>query len=306
MRAKKKLPAIYFEYDKEQTEQLKSYFDGLIDEHRITGNRPNPSFLSTSIKEFVNHGADPNVESSISTAPLHFAAEAGDVDLIKFLARDFGANIDGVSQADHTPLWFAARYGHVEAAIELLRLGARISDDFVARVRAKDGVATLFTTYFSNEATLFDEKILHNQIRLGCHNPCLINPVTCMIRYSQTDQLEPLINLLDSFGQTPIDIAIINDKPEFINLLLDRGANPLLSKYSIFRAKQFCYYKLGDPREYQMTLDEKIYQSAARHYLNILAKNPSEMHVPKDLMLSIIYIAFRDNLFPIGHKKRKR
>src|SRR5580700_3059149 len=64
----KKLPAIYFEYDKKQTEQLKNYLNGLIEEHRISGNRPNPSFLSASIREFVNHGADPNVESSISTA----------------------------------------------------------------------------------------------------------------------------------------------------------------------------------------------------------------------------------------------
>ena len=301
----RKLPAIYFDFDALQTEQLKNFLDEIIETHRRTDNRPSSSLLSMTIREFVNHRADPNVTSMIGTTSLHFAAEAGNVDLIRFLVKDHYANIDQLSRDNLTPFLYAAASGHAEAVIELLSLGARLPDERAIKF-ATAKAAELLATYFSKEEKLPEEKMLHNQIRLGCQNPCMKNPVKCLIKYSSADELEAYINQIDPFGQTPLDIAFINNNPEFISPLLDRGVNPLLGKFGVFRANNSMIINYSGTGENHMTLHEKICQSAARHYLDILTKESAYMALPKDLMLNILYIAFRDNLFPKAYNKSRK
>ena len=73
------------------------------------------------VRSLLSAGADPNDGTGWQgSQPLHQAPDSLTVSLLV----DAGAEVDGRSRTGETPLFNAAKYGHVSVVRELLRLGA--------------------------------------------------------------------------------------------------------------------------------------------------------------------------------------
>jgi ankyrin repeat protein len=108
-------------YDEAKTEELKQFLNSLY-KTMIKLNE-----LPHRIKELVEQGADPNTESDrhSGSAPVHFVAQAGACDLLKFLLEQ-RVCIETKNNKGLTPLHWAAREGHTDAIALLVRFGANI------------------------------------------------------------------------------------------------------------------------------------------------------------------------------------
>ncbi len=85
--------------------------------------------LSYQIRDLVNHGANPSALTDNGfqgRGAIHFAAEAGDVDLIEFLLNK-KVHVEALSVGNYTPLMWAAQNGQQEAIAYLLKSGADIN-----------------------------------------------------------------------------------------------------------------------------------------------------------------------------------
>ena len=78
--------------------------------------------ISTA-RVLVESGADVNDGGASRTMPLHFAAEAGSLDLVKLLI-DHGADIEARNHRDETPLHLAAGFGYGTIVEHLMHLKA--------------------------------------------------------------------------------------------------------------------------------------------------------------------------------------
>ena len=71
-------------------------------------------------------GATLHCRTRYGTMPHHLAAEAGHADALRELLRaGADVNADSMPSCEWTPLFYAAAYGHLEAAHVLLQHGAR-------------------------------------------------------------------------------------------------------------------------------------------------------------------------------------
>ncbi|KAL2191559.1 ankyrin [Thermothelomyces heterothallicus CBS 203.75] len=76
----------------------------------------------------VRAGADVGALNSTGWTPLHLAARTGSADTVRYLASLSASAAAAAAAGPNgwTPLHWAADGGHVEAALELLRAGARL------------------------------------------------------------------------------------------------------------------------------------------------------------------------------------
>ncbi len=81
--------------------------------------------LPNAMKFLVEVGANVKAIAYVRT-PLHYAAESGNVEAIKFLVSK-GADVNAVTTAYMTPLHYAAESGHVEAIKFLVSKGADVN-----------------------------------------------------------------------------------------------------------------------------------------------------------------------------------
>ena len=73
----------------------------------------------------IESGADVHDDGALGKMPLHFAAEAGSLDLVKLLI-DHKADIHARNHRDETPLHLAAGFGHGAVVEHLLNLKATV------------------------------------------------------------------------------------------------------------------------------------------------------------------------------------
>jgi ankyrin repeat protein len=140
---------------------------------------------------FINSGIEISLpHSTTNSAPLHFAAEYGHVEVVKILLEK-GANIGAQNQNGYTPLHFAAEYGHVEVVKILLEKGANIE------AQNQNAYTTLhFAAEKGNFAVI---KIL-------------LEKVADIEAKSQN-------------GYTPLHLAAGDGNVEVVKILLEKGAN---------------------------------------------------------------------------------
>lgn len=231
-------------YDADKTAALKHYLNGLV-RSTYYENQKEIQALTQFVSQCVQQGADPNIPNDINgTIAVHFAAEAGLTELIKFLVR-YGSNINAKNTTNgSTPLFYAANNGHkesielliglgadiesrnkngdtplikvalndyMEAAIQLIGCGASLDQENLISINARGKTKNLLKTYFPTSPAFFDEPQLHKAIRLKANSDELKRIM---------DESEPVLNQLDFFKQTPMDIALVSRNIEAIKLLL--------------------------------------------------------------------------------------
>lgn len=89
------------------------------------------------VQNLLDRGADVNAQDNDGDAPLHGAAQSGNVEIIDMLVAK-GASLNLKNKQGGTPLMWAAVFGHDEAARRLLKHGADASLKDVEGMTARD------------------------------------------------------------------------------------------------------------------------------------------------------------------------
>lgn len=131
------------------------------------------------------------------------SAHRGDVNAIRTLVGDNGANINGIGRGGWTPLARAVTSQRLEAVRELLRLKA--SPDH------RDSAGSTLLHYAA----------------IGGDDPQLIN--TAIINVLADAGAE--IDAKDNSGNTPLHKAVLSLNESAARALLDRGASPTLRNH---------------------------------------------------------------------------
>jgi len=192
-------------------------------------------------------GADPNVADKTKTTPLHVAAQAGTVDLVKKLLAK-GANMNVKTDTanatgfrgpsgEQTPLLLAARANRVEVMKLLMDAGADIT------LKGQDGASLLLAAAASGRvgATKLafqvdkDVKAVDRQGRTAMHQ-AISNPGSGATQDDMTELVQYLADIgapmdeKDRRGRTAIEAGdnIPLDKPiqRMADIIVSRGQTP--------------------------------------------------------------------------------
>lgn len=213
-----------------------------------------------SAAEFLADGADPNARTLLVDRPpsftgLMFAAEEGNLDLVKLLVKR-GAEINALSLGGAPPLQFACMGGKLEIAEYLIEHGASMTNAtsslcWAARygysnivilllkkgVPADQPVKELGTPL--EQAILggfagIAELLVKNGADINRTNNWGETPLHFAVRSSTTEMMKFLLkngakpNERDCYGMTPLMYAASDNHVDAAKLLLEHGANPQL------------------------------------------------------------------------------
>ena len=154
-----------------------------------------------AVRALLTEGADVNAPQGDGMTALHWAAEAGDVEMVGMLLYA-GANLQGVTRlGDYTPLHLASKAGKDRVVARLLEAGA----DPSAYTTTGDVTPLHFAAASGSVPTV--EALLDHGADVD---------VTESVR-----------------GQTPLMLAAGRNRVAVVQLLLDQGADPSILTYVV-------------------------------------------------------------------------
>jgi hypothetical protein len=145
-------------------------------------------------------------------SPLQMAAFHGHVKIVDKLIK-LGAKIDYGYAFDHKPIYLAAKNGHAEVIELLLKSDSQLLDKF--RIKQNTHNPLHVAAHYGHVEAV--ETIIKLGVPIDIPNWCNQTPLMIAAINGQTEVIERLlslgsegVNMLDSFGQCPIDIALFN------------------------------------------------------------------------------------------------
>ena len=141
-------------------------------------------------KLLIDHGAD-LVHKNMTNTALHSAAFGGHANIVEYLIKDIGMDVNQLNNAKKTALFQSITQGHNSVAKVLLRYGADPNT-------------------FLN---LDNETLVHIAVTNGRKE------ILKMLLNAKGKPDEPL----KKSGETPLMLSAIDDRAEFIPLLMSRG-----------------------------------------------------------------------------------
>lgn len=171
----------------------------------------------------IERGADVNLFSRSKMNPLYFAADCGQVEMIKLLL-EAGALIDAKSISGLNPLLIATYRGHTHAVAELIRSGADVNvatdQNWTALHSAAAGGHTeILELLIENGADVnteqFPDTVLHWAAIKGHAEAAML-----LIQHGA------IVDKRNLTGAMPLHLAISYSHTETVKVLLDNGANP--------------------------------------------------------------------------------
>lgn len=151
----------------------------------------NSKNLST-IQAILEAGADTNIKDKKGYPPITLAVFAKNINLIYLLINE-GANVNLTDSKGNPPILYATTEEIINAFIE-------------------NGTDLYFETS--------ENKIVGNEVLMNAIDNNYSNIVSKII------DLGFNLNFIDSYGDTPINLAVKKSNLNLVNLLLQKGANP--------------------------------------------------------------------------------
>ncbi|MDE1151384.1 MAG: ankyrin repeat domain-containing protein [Micavibrio sp.] len=180
--------------------------------------------IDTASFALVKH-ASVNATDKANNTPVIYAAERGDIILLRLLLAD---NNKGINHAGDlgTALGVAATAGELEVAATLLEFGADIN------AKDKTGTTALMTAITAKQPRMVDYLLKKNADALARRddNECVLHIAA---RAGMPEILESLFAYgaarslqvqTTKEGQTPLHTAVLAGKPAAVEALLDHGA----------------------------------------------------------------------------------
>ncbi len=177
------------------------------------------SHYAKGIGEFIAQGGDVNERDSLNRTLLHWAAEAGDWEIIAALL-EAKADLHLQDEQGDTPLFLALKHGHVDIADQLIKKGASCdvqnrrgySPLHLAAERGDMKMAALLMSHQTDLNSQTHQKKLtplHITAAKGC-----VEMVDLLIQAGAD------VNLQTTDGNTPLHLASYQGKLDVIRLLL--------------------------------------------------------------------------------------
>jgi ankyrin repeat protein len=253
-------------YNEEKTEELEQYFSNLV----MVGVIPNHTELANNIRMLIDARADPSIPNRQNgSSALHFAAQAGDVDLIRLILRH-GIDINIKNNRNTTPIMFAALYKHPDVIHELISLDAHIE------AMNREGCTPLM--YAANKA---NQECITHLLGFGASNDIMALNIA---NHTTHPILRACFSAFPELSE--LDIVLVRrDKPAFL-LLLEYGADPTKSRFNP-RVYEWEKQLLADNNSRKLSLYYLNYGYSFNHYLGILLPL-SKNGVPMEIIKRII------------------
>ena len=176
---------------------------------------------SERVRELLKAGANVNATDSLGNTALHIASEYGNIECIRLLC-DAGADVKKMNHGRSTPLLYAANYGCEHCVNLLLLAGADVniyeSNAYTVFKWAADHASRSVKEWLvlSANKTKMQDDYIH------------FAPLTLAIKNNQPKCVELLLEAgaasSDADTITPLMLAIKNNQPKYVELLLEAGA----------------------------------------------------------------------------------
>ncbi|CAN2103767.1 ankyrin repeat domain-containing protein [Wolbachia pipientis] len=143
------------------------------------------------VKESIRRGADVNTKVKNGRTPLHYAAQEGKLDVVKYLVEEKHADVNANDNDGFIPLHYAAAHGNLRLVKYMVEKGA----DFNAKC---------------------------NRLRTPLHLAAMYGYIE-VVKYLK--ERGAAFNLKGHYGQSPLHSATINGKLEVVKYLVKEGAS---------------------------------------------------------------------------------
>ena len=164
-----------------------------------------------------------NVKGRNEKAPLHWAAQGGHLEIVKYLIAK-GAAIDELNIQKETALVYAAEGGHLKVAELLIAKGANVN------IKTTLDASPIHYALWSGRTEMF--KLL---LKKGADFKLSRGEGFTMLHEAAGGESAEIVALLlkkgmaadlkTSFGATPLHYAALNGTPEIVSLLIKKGAD---------------------------------------------------------------------------------
>jgi ankyrin repeat protein len=203
------------------------------------------------VKALLDRGADPNIRDEGDAAyPLHFAAERGDLAIVKLLVEHGADPIGAGTDHELDVLGWAVCFDyahHTEVARYLLLHGAKYTLFSAVAL----GESAMIRELVQSGADLNARMDRTNHRRTALHLAVVKNQPASL---AALIELGADVNLEDAVGMTPLDQAALDSEDEMTRLLLTAGAAITLpAAIALDRSDQIERLVRADPALLSMT-----------------------------------------------------
>ncbi len=164
-----------------------------------------------------------NIKGRNEKAPLHWAAQGGHLEVVKYLIAKGGA-VNELNIQKETPLVYAAEGGHLKVAEVLLAKGASVN------LKTTLDAAPIHYALWSGRTEMF--KLL---LKRGADVKLSRGEGFTMLHEAAGGESAEIVELLlkkgmavdlkTGFGATPLHYAAMHGMPEIVSLLIKKGAD---------------------------------------------------------------------------------
>lgn len=286
--------ALSTDYNEEETKKLQ----GDLTQWLVNYGKAKPigayEEFADKIRFRVKARANPRVSDGHpknNSSAIHYAAQNGDEDLIKFLLEN-GAVVDERNANGSTPLHFACWLGDLETTVLLCESGANIDSATSSKFSAPTPLMIACESGYGDVAS----ELIQRGANIEAQNSRGETACFYAVIKKNKELLGMLvkagaeINIQNIAGNTPFKFSLNFAATDIAEFLLSCGADPLLGQ-SDFLEHAHAFPSWRRPRLTETdtrSFFERVYSVPQHHYLDILNRSSLFVSLPKELRLLII------------------